>query len=287
MTDVLRRHGRIAPEEAAKHKAFERFEHAAPNDPWRMDFKGHFAMGNGRCHPLTVLDDHSRFAIGPRACGDETTETGRGALSEWFRRYGPPLRTLMDNGSPWGDDQSHPWTPLTVWLVRRGVRVAHSGPYHPQTQGKDERFHRTLKAELLRYETFDDLAHAQRRFDPWRETRNRERPHEALALATPASRYRVSPRAPLASRRRPIEYGPGGAARRVQHGGWFSYQGRPWRIGRAFQGQPVALRPSGADGELDVVFCSERVGRINLRPGGESVSGSEHETVPLGSQAAP
>ncbi|NIR98045.1 MAG: transposase family protein, partial [Gammaproteobacteria bacterium] len=117
----------------------------------QMDFKGHFALDAGRCHPLTVLDDHSRYAVGLYACGDERTGTVQGRLSEVFRRYGLPERMLMDNGSPWGDDGTHPYTPLTVWLLRLGVGVSHGRPYHPQTQGKDERFHRTLGAEVLRY----------------------------------------------------------------------------------------------------------------------------------------
>ena len=65
----------------------------------------------------------------------------------------------MDNGAPWGDDPDTPFTALTVWLLRLGIPVSHGRPRHPQTQGKDERFHRTLKDELLRYEFFSDLAH--------------------------------------------------------------------------------------------------------------------------------
>jgi len=268
ITDILRRHGQIDLAEAAKRKAFERFEHAAPNDLWQMDFKGHFALeGGGRCHPLTVLDDHSRFAIGLRACTNETTETVRRTLTDWFRLYGLPRRMLMDNGSPWGNDAACRWTPLTLWLARLGVGVAHGRPFHPQTQGKDERFHRTLQVEVLRYETFADLAHVQRRFDPWRQVYNCERPHEALALATPASRYQPSPRV------FPETLPP------VQYGGLLSYQGRLWRIARAFRAQSVALRPTAVEGELDVFFCAQRVGRIDLRRGEASVTSGDHEDL--------
>jgi transposase InsO family protein len=71
----------------------------------------------------------------------------------------------MDNGSPWGDDGVNPYTPLTVWLLRLGIKISHSRPYHPQTQGKDERFHRTLKAEVLAHEILSDQSAAQHRFD--------------------------------------------------------------------------------------------------------------------------
>ena len=102
-----------------------------------MDYKGHFALDAGRCHPLTVLDDHSRFAVGLWACGDERADTVRACLTGAFRRYGLPARMLMDNGSPWGSNAAHPYTRLTVWLLRLGVQVSHGRPYHPQTQGKD------------------------------------------------------------------------------------------------------------------------------------------------------
>ena len=97
-----------------------RFEHPQPNDLWQMDFKGHFPTGAGRCHPLTVLDDHSRFSILLQACANERTETVRECLTAAFRLYGLPVRMLMDNGSPWGNDANHPRTPLTVWLMRLG-----------------------------------------------------------------------------------------------------------------------------------------------------------------------
>ena len=129
-------------------KAYRRFEHQ--RDLWQMDFKGHIPVGScGRCHPLTVLDDHSRFSLGVRACADEKTQTVHDHLTSIFRRYGMPDTILVDNGSPWGSDFYHPFTPLTVWLVQLGVRVVHSRPYHPQTLGKLERFHRSLKTELL------------------------------------------------------------------------------------------------------------------------------------------
>src|SRR3989304_5908664 len=97
ITEILRRRGRLEEAEAAKHKASTRFEHAAPNDLWQMDFKGHFALGQGRCHPLTVLDDHSRYALGLAACADERTDPGQAQLPAIFRRYGLPWRMLMEH----------------------------------------------------------------------------------------------------------------------------------------------------------------------------------------------
>jgi len=267
VTAILRRHGRLDPAEVAKHVAFRRFEHPAPNDLWQLDFKGHVALaaGGGRCHPFTVLDDHSRFLLGLAACGDERGETVRAALTGLFRRYGLPWRVLADNGPPWGTP--HPGQDLTalcVWLIRLGVAVSHGRPFHPQTQGKAERFHRTLKAELLRAHAYRDLADSQAAFDAWRGVYNLERPHAALGLATPASRYRPSPR-PFPEALPPPEYGPDDEVRAVHGGGQLSYRGRLYFVGQALRGQPVALRPTSTDGVLAVHFCHHRMGQIDLR----------------------
>jgi len=269
ITAVLRRRGLIDPAESRKHQAWQRFEAAAPNDLWQMDFKGHIPAAQGRCHPLTVLDDHSRFALGLEACANEQGETVRARLTAIFRRYGLPRRFLVDNGSPWGLDEEHPHTRLTVWLLRLGLGVSHARPYHPQTLGKDERFHRTLKAEVLQYCLGLELSQCQARFDAWRPIYNLDRPHEALGLAVPASRYRVSPRT-FPEQLPPIEYGPGDLVRRVQDGGFISFQNREWRLSKAFTGEAVALRPTASDGLWEVYFMQHRVARIDLREPRES-----------------
>lgn len=264
ITGILRRHDRLDPEESAKHKAWKRFEHEAPNRLWQMDFKGHFAIAEGRCHPLTVLDDHSRFNLGLFACANERTESVQARLTELFRRYGLPVRILADNGSPWGSRWEYRYTVLGVWLLRLGVSISHGRPYHPQTQGKDERFHRTLQAELLRWEQFSDLGHCQRSFDAWRDTYNLERPHEALQMQVPADRYRVSKR-PFPELLPPIEYTPGDVVRKIGKKGAIAYKGRIYQFSQAFKGQPVALRETRTDGVLDVVFCLHTVAKIDLR----------------------
>jgi transposase InsO family protein len=266
ITSVLRRHGRLDPQEGERHRPFRRFEHAQPNDLWQMDFKGDFALARGRCHPLTVLDDHSRFALGLVACPDQSEPTTRSALTEVFRRYGLPLRMTMDNGAPWAawhGEQSR-YTEFTAWLIRLGVRVSHSRPRHPQTQGKDERFHRTLKLELLRGYAWRDLRECQRRFDPWRETYNCERPHEALGMAVPASRYRLSPR-PFPERLPPIEYPASDIVRKVGERGQIRYRQRKYFVGGGFRGLHVGLRPTSTDGLFEVYFCHQRVGRLDLK----------------------
>ena len=170
----------------------------------------------------------------------------------------------MDNGSPWGFDQDHPYTRLTVWLLRLGISVSHGRPYHPQTQGKDERFHRTIAAEVLQGRSFTDLAHWQRAFDHWRDIYNLERPHEALGLATPASNYSVSHR-PFPETLANVEYGAGDLVRRVHDKGRISVFGRFFKVGKAFQGMPVALRPTTTDGIWNVFYPIHTIARLDLR----------------------
>ncbi len=275
ITAILHRHGRIAPAERAQ-RDWRRFEHPRPNDLWQMDFKGHFPTGAGRCHPLTIIDDHSRFAIGLQACGDERTQTVQERLRAIFRLYGLPHRLLMDNGSPWGSDSAHPRTPLTVWLLRLGIRVSHGRPYHPQTQGKGERFHRTLKAEVLQGRHFADVPACQEAFDRWRTVYNTERPHQALGLAAPISRYAPSPR-PFPETLPPIEYGDGDLVRKVGAEGRVNFKGRTFKVGRALRGYPVALRPTEADGVWSVWFMTHPIAQVDL--GGPDPLMTRHPNV--------
>jgi transposase InsO family protein len=262
---ILQRHGLIDPLESAKRQAFVRFEHAQPNDLWQMDFKGHFAMSSGaRCHPLTVLDDHSRYSLCLHALDNERAQDVQSCLTHTFRRYGLPWRLLVDNGPPWGNSVDHPYTPLTVWLMRLDIAVIHSRPYHPQTMGKDERFHRTLNAEIISRKCFADLAQVQASFDPWRDLYNFRRPHQALNMQPPATRYRISSRA-FPERLPQAVYDQGLETRSVQQEGKLSYHGHQYRVPQAFRGQRVALRPNSEyDGLIDVLFCHQRIAQINL-----------------------
>ena len=99
VTNILHRHGLIQPS-LKEHSATLRFEHGAPNDLWQMDFKGHFALQQGLCHPLTLLDDHSRFSLAIEACDNERGATVKGKMIEVFQRYDLPVRINVDNAVP-------------------------------------------------------------------------------------------------------------------------------------------------------------------------------------------
>lgn len=262
--EILRRHGRIVPPPGGG-PAHQRFEKPAPNLLWQMDFKGHVAMsGGGRCHPLTVVDDHSRYALSIEACGNEQDITVRERLTCTLRRYGLPEAVFVDNGNPWGDASGQHWTRFGVWLLKLGVGVLHSRPYHPQSRGKNERFHRTLKAEVFAFERFCDLADVQRAFDRWRLVYNHERPHQALGQEVPSSRYRPSSRA-MPETLPQVEYDDGEIVRRVgTTKGYVRFKGRPWKVPDAFCGEQVAIRPLTIDGGYGVFFAAHKIATIDL-----------------------
>jgi transposase InsO family protein len=268
VNSVLRRHGRISDHASAAATPWKRFEHDESNALWQMDFKGHFATATERCHPLTVLDDHSRFNIVLQALGNERRESVQPALQAAFERYGLPQRINTDNGVPWGTPaEPGGLTGLAAWLIRLGVQLSYSRPMHPQTNGKDERFHRTMKAEVLSTREFRDIDEAQRHLAHWRHVYNFERPHEALGMQTPSSRYEPSRRA-MPKELPPIEYAEGDLVRKVQKNGWIFLHGHEIRLSKALIGHPVACRPlDDRDGDFAVFFCHHKVAEISLADG--------------------
>lgn len=277
ITAILQRHGLVDSNESAKRVAWHRFEHAAPNILWQMDFKGDFPLiginQGQRCYPLTLLDDHSRYALGLEACANQQRATVQQQLTLCFKRYGLPLRMTMDNGSPWGaSGREGPvrHTRFSAWLMQLGIKVSYSRPFHPQTQGKLERYHRSLKAEVLyRYpHEWHDLLRCQQRFDQWRHIYNTVRPHESLDMQTPLSRYRSSERSfPETLPEVESYYAPGDVLRKVADKGEISFRGCQFLAGRAFTGQRVALRPTEEEAKWEIFYCAGRVGELDLREG--------------------
>ncbi|HEY8994097.1 MAG TPA: IS481 family transposase, partial [Lacunisphaera sp.] len=276
---ILRREGCIAPSESLVRQPCQRFARAEPNELWQMDFKGHFGLQRGgRCHPFTVLDDCSRYLVGLHACADEQGATVRQHLERIFTRYGLPDSILCDNGAPWGGIAEH--TALTVWLLRLGVQVIHGRPRHPQTQGKDERFHRTLQTDLLARHDWRDLVQAQRRFHVYRQLYNHQRPHEAIDLNVPAARYRPSARS-LPPRLPVAEYASGTLVRPVKSKGEITFRNRFIYVGRAFIGLPVALHPLAADGHYRLCYAAFTLGLIDLSTPTARPKGHYHSLLPF------
>ena len=277
--EILRRNDRVVPPPGGP-VADQRFEKPAPNLLWQMDFKGWVAVGDGsRCHPLTIVDDHSRYNVCLEACANQQGSTVQNRLEQTFRRYGLPDAFFVDNGSPWGDAGGQRWTWLSVWMLKLGIAVLHSRPYHPQSRGKNERFHRTLKAEVFALRRFRNLAEVQHAFDLWRPIYNLERPHEALDQDVPARRYRPSARS-MPARLPEVAYDEHEIVRIVSTTkDYISFKGRLWNVPRAFRGERVAIRPFEVDGQYGIFFGAHQIGSIDLtRPEGVGHV-SEHPSV--------
>ena len=192
------------------------------------------------CYPLTILDDHSRYSLCVQACPNIRYEhfypVFRGVLAE----CGLPQEILCDHGKPWSDSKGG-ITRFEVQMMMLDILPIHGRIRHPQTQGKEERFHRTMKAELLSRRPMRDLADAQAAFDPWRWTYNHERPHEALDMACPASRYRPSSRRLPDTLTEP-EYPGGAVLRKVNYKGYISLHRRRYYLSEALAGKLLSLR---------------------------------------------
>jgi hypothetical protein len=169
--------------------------------------------------------------------------------------------------TPWGDPSGERWTRFAVWLLKLGIGVIHSRPYHPQSRGKNERFHRTLNAEVFALRRFRDLAETQRAFDAWREVYNFERPHEALDHQVPASRYQPSQR-PMPDSLPAPEYDSHEIVRTVPATkAYISFKGRLWKVPQAFCGERLAIRVTSDDGKYGVFFAAHQVATIDLTSG--------------------
>ena len=216
--NILKRHGMISQEESLKHTAFCRFEKEHCNQMWQTDFKGDFLLGDGtRCYPLTILDDHSRFSI--RIEPKSSTIGVKESFIQAFEEYGLPDAILSDNGSQFAGFRQG-ITQFERYLMDLDILPIHGRIRHPQTQGKIERFHRTMKQEVLR-QIPQNLLEADRLFQYWRWKYNEIRPHEALGHRPPASVYHPSSRALFEPR--PYEYPVGAKLYKVNNWGYLRF----------------------------------------------------------------
>lgn len=263
ITEIIRRHDLLNTSSASKQTNWRRFEHPNPNDLWQIDFKGPISTKAGKAFALTVLDDHSRFSLGIQIAKGTTFEETKLHLTDVFRRYGLPYRMTMDNGSPWGNP-FRVWSRFTLWLLDQDIKVSHSRPYHPQTQGKDERFHRTLKEELLQRSLFETLPELQDVCDEWRHVYNQIRPHSALDLDAPASHYRVSQRS-FKDNPKDFEYSSDYVVRSIQPNGYVNYLGNSYKVAEVYRKLKVGIRPTLKDGRFDIYYRHQKIGELELK----------------------
>jgi transposase InsO family protein len=241
---ILARNGLVDPQSSWR-EAPKRFERAEPNELWQMDFKGDYGVEEGRCYPLSLIDDHSRYLVGLYPLLRPDGELVLASLVEAFTRCGMPDAILTDHGTPWWSNTNQ-WglTWVAVAVMNQNIRLCFSGFRHPQTQGKVERFHRTLKRDLLHHGQPKNMAGFARELPRFRQTYNEVRPHEALGMRRPAERYRPSARA-YQSKPAEFPYPSDWTLSRLNTQGMLIEQGRRYFVCEALAGQVVAWQPLG------------------------------------------
>lgn len=261
--DILKREGLVrAPSRRRKvgHPGKPMGEAGAPNQIWCADFKGQFKTRDGRyCYPLTVTDHWSRYLIGCQGLRTTACEDAKGVFVGLFREYGLPDRIRTDNGVPFATTALGRLSRLSAWWVRLGVIPELIEPGKPQQNGRHERMHRTMKAETTRPPA-GSLSAQQRAFNRWREEYNRERPHEALAMDVPASRYEGSPRA-YPEGVPALEYPQHYAVRLVSENGGIRWCNEWVGVSTTCAGEYVGLEEVD-DGMWDVYFGPLKLGRL-------------------------
>ena len=257
---VLKRRGCIEPKQPAETE-LTRFEREAPNELWQIDFKK-------TCHlsfkppikavPMAILDDHSRFNITLLANPNRQFATIWPVLWEAFGEYGMPDCIFTDNDTVFRG-HSGGITAWTARLWRLGVKHISGRAYHPQTQGKVERFHGTVQTDVLERHVCHSLQELQAAFDEFREVYNHQRPHAALNLDVPADHYAPS-RRKRPDEIPPVEYPERATLRKVMHNGAISVRNCRIHIGEGIAGERVRLHDCGD--QLDVEYAGQMIREV-------------------------
>jgi transposase InsO family protein len=266
---VIARNGLIC-ERDKQSPATRRFQREAPNQLWQIDFKGDYRLPGGTCYPLSIVDDHSRFAIGLFGLRSTRSRQVSKHLISCFEKFGLPDAILMDHGSPWYAT-SHPngISRITIMLKKQGIQPILSGVGHPQTQGKVERFHRTLSRHLRWHgvpQDFDMMCDALARF---RRIYNEVKPHSALNRRTPAQCYHPSSRRYDPS---PPEwdYPASATVKKLTPRGTLHWKGHLYFVSQALPDERVWCRQ--IDHRLLITYRDLMVREIDL---------NNHETTPV------
>jgi len=237
---ILKRRGWIHKQDS-NAPALKRFERSAPNQLWQMDGKGEYRAQDGKCYPLAILDDHSRYVVGLYALTAFTAEQVYPCLVRTFERYGVPEAMLMDHGTVWwGTANGYGLTWLSVRLIEQGIALCYGRVGHPQTQGKVERLNRTLDEAMMHRGKPEWMAEWPGALAEFEQVYNEQRPHEALGMKRPVEFYRASTRAYQAQPRE-WEYDSGSIVQRLNTQGCLYWRGQNWFVCEALAGRRVRV----------------------------------------------
>jgi transposase InsO family protein len=243
MGELVKRAGLVAPRK--KRRRTEPYSqplaHAVEsNRVWCADFKGWFKSGDGtRIDPLTITDACSRYLLRSQAVDKTDTGRVRAIFEAAFREYGLPWAMRTDNGPPFASSAVGGLSRLAVWWIKLGIVPERIQAGHPEQNGRHERMHRTLKLDL---QPAEDWRGQQRELDRFRHDYNQVRPHEALAMQTPASVYEPSPR-PYPERLPDVNYPDTMLVRTIKSHGHFRWKKQDVFLSEVLWGEPIGLLP--------------------------------------------
>jgi transposase InsO family protein len=233
---ILRREGLIGEQPRRRQLAMKRFERPVPNDLWQIDATQVALADKSKAWIVDVLDDHARFAIAAKACKTATTAVAWDCMDEAIRTHGAPRQVISDNGLSFTGRRHQREVLFEKNLKALGIQPLTSKPRHPQTCGKLERFHQTMKDWLSDQPPAQTVEDLQALIDEFRWHYNVERPHQSLRQATPAHAYEATDKAG------PLPAGDGTVrprTLRVNSHGAISYRKRKIQVGSELRGQTV------------------------------------------------
>jgi transposase InsO family protein len=277
---ALVRNGLIEPKPRRRPKAdYRRWERGRPMELWQMDIMGGIWLTDGHeLKAVTGIDDHSRFCVAAglveRANARAVCRVFRAALD----RHGSPEELLTDNGKVFtGRLGPHPGEVLFDRICReQGITHLLTGIRAPTTTGKIERFHKTLRTELLTGRRFDSLHHAQQVLDAWVADYNLRRPHQAMAMLVPAQRFQPAAVVPPSAIQpsQPVTVSPTEVTRRVSASGLIGVCYQQVSAGRHLAGQVVTVRLHPT--VLQVFFAGQLIRTVPRRSTKEVVQLRAH-----------
>lgn len=261
---IIKRYGLVDKEQATR-LATKRFERDECNQMMQMDFKGEYKIDVGWCFPLSLIDDASRYLVGLWPLSSTRAGPVKTCLESMFRDAGMPKSLLMDHGIPWWNaSNGHGLTWLSVWLIKHDIKLIYSGIRHPQTQGKVERFHRTLSDRTEHEGRPKSLEEWNVWASVFREEYNNVRPHESLEMRTPGEVYNSANLKPYVEN--PEEWDYSGARVRVLNSrGCLGYEGKKYFICEALAGERV--RVDALEDTLVVTFRSTTIKEVDMKTG--------------------
>lgn len=263
--NILKRNGCISPQESLKHKPFVRFEKEHCNEMWQTDFKGEFKTADGLyCFPLDIIDDHSRFLIKIKAY-PKTNDAVIPTFREAFEEYGMPQSVLSDNGSQFAGFK-HGYTQFEKWLMNHDILPIHGRIKHPQTQGKIERFHRTMDTELLNHFVFSNCVEADKALNEWRIKYNNIRPHHALSMKCPADIYIPSKRK-YYDKVEPYEYNGLNHIIKVNSWGYVRYHKWQVYLSETMINEYIEFRPNPLGDSFFACYRNFKIAEFNAHDG--------------------